>query len=95
MLDRLTAADFEPLIGSAFAVDRAGGGAAAELVSVTPGRAGPGGRVGFSLVFRAATPAAWGQGTYPLTHPRLGRLDLFLVPVGREAGGLLLEAVFN
>lgn len=91
MLDRLTAAHLEPLTGDTFVV----GEATAELVAVTPGREVPGRRHGFSLLFRAATPDAWGQGTYPVSHSRLGRLDLFLVPVGRDAGGLLLEAVFN
>lgn len=86
--------------GTRRVVVRAGRGAAgpvaAELVSASPAgdRRGPRGG-GFSLLFRAATAAGLPQGTYPLAHPRLGRVDVFLVPVGREAGGLILEAVFN
>jgi hypothetical protein len=61
---------------------------------------GPGGADGrvrrqpFSLVFRVRTSLHLPQGTYPLAHDRLGRLDIFLVPVGRDADGLLLEAIF-
>jgi hypothetical protein len=35
------------------------------------------------------------QATYPMGHPTLGRFDLFIVPVGAEAGGILYEAAFN
>jgi hypothetical protein len=35
------------------------------------------------------------QRIYALEHPRLGRLEIFLVPIGREDGHLLLEAIFN
>lgn len=102
MLDRLTAADFDPLCGSAFALEVAPGRVvAADLVSVTalgvpPARTGePPRRRGFSLVFRAKGPDRWPQGIYPLAHDRLGRLDVFFVPIGRDDEGLLLEAVFN
>jgi hypothetical protein len=35
------------------------------------------------------------QATYPMTHPELGRFDLFMVPVAAEDGGIVYEAVFN
>jgi hypothetical protein len=35
------------------------------------------------------------QATYPMTHPVLGRFDLFIVPVAAEEGGILYEAAFN
>jgi len=34
-------------------------------------------------------------GQYALTHPRLGAIDLFLVPVLWKRGRLAYEAVFN
>lgn len=49
----------------------------------------------FSLVFVSRGPAAPVQRTYRLEHPRLGALDLFLVPLGPEGGGMRFEAVFN
>lgn len=94
MLDRLAATDFAPLVGSAFAA----GELALELVEVNPLRdssAGAAGRRPFALVFRARTAEPLSQGIFSLEHDRLGRLDVFLVPVGRDPGGLLLEAIFT
>jgi hypothetical protein len=48
----------------------------------------------FALTFEAA-PADVPQGLYRLEHERLGSLEMFLVPVGRTARGVQLEAVFN
>lgn len=102
MLDRVTHSDFEPLRGAAFGADMpAAPGVGLELVEVCPlrppppRRGRPAARHPFSLTFRARTPAYVPQGTYPITHDRLGRLDVFLVPVGRDDDGLLLEAVFG
>jgi hypothetical protein len=101
MLDRVTHADFEPLRGAAFAADLpTAPGVGLELVEARPLRPPPrpGGsaaRQPFALTFRARTPAYVPQGTYPIAHDRLGRLDVFLVPVGRDDDGLLLEAVFS
>jgi hypothetical protein len=101
VLDRLTAADFEPLVGSGFAAALPGREELRlELTEVRrlrepPARPGrPPRRPPFALTFRGRTPDYVPQGTYPITHDRLGRLDVFLVPVGRDDNGLLLEAVF-
>lgn len=48
----------------------------------------------FALVFLSRTPNYVPQGLYAVDHGQLGRLDLFLVPVGRTDGGALMEAVF-
>jgi len=100
MLKRLTVADFEPLRGSTFRAELPSGPLELELTQVTahPERsARPGAATGrpFSLLFRAPTPHHVLQGIFALSHDRLGRLDVFMVPVGRDAGGLLLEAIFN
>jgi hypothetical protein len=34
------------------------------------------------------------QGTYRLSHPQLGELELFLVPLGPAAEGMQYEAAF-
>jgi len=101
MLDRLTATDFDPLVGTPFTVTAQSEVVALDLLTVTPLRAPPA-RAGaavrrgpFSLVFRARTAKYLPQGTFALSHERLGQLDVFMVPVGRDADGLLLEAVFN
>jgi hypothetical protein len=71
----------------------------ARLIEATPSSAASasppiGRRVPFSLVFRGAgSPLP--QRIYRLEHPELGALDVFLVPIGQDAGGVFYEAVFN
>lgn len=86
----VTASAAEPHVGGAFTL-----WAGAEAVALTLDaveRAG-GSDDCFALVFR--TPATLPQATYPVEHAVLGRIALFLVPVGRDAAGALYEAVFN
>jgi hypothetical protein len=49
----------------------------------------------FSAVFRGALNFFLQQSIHHLEHERLGALDLFLVPIAREADGFRYEAVFN
>jgi len=51
----------------------------------------------FSLMFFAAAGVSLPQGLYALEHADLGRLDVFLVPLGPEKSGprMRYEAVFN
>lgn len=49
----------------------------------------------FYLLFRGPLEIPFGQGLRHLEHEPLGTLELFLVPVAREADGIHYEAVFN
>jgi hypothetical protein len=49
----------------------------------------------FSLVFRGPHEPFLGQRLFPIEHEQLGAFDLFLVPVGKDDGGLYYEALFN
>ena len=49
----------------------------------------------FSLVFRGPKEPVLPQHIYRLTHPRLGSLDLFLVPIGPDTVGMQYESVFT
>lgn len=49
----------------------------------------------FSLVFLAPYEAPISQAIYRVDHDKLGNLDLFLVPIGRDADGVRYEAIFN
>lgn len=49
----------------------------------------------FSLLLSGPPDLFLPQGLYPLTHPRLGCFDLFLVPTRQGAEGFVYEAVFN
>jgi Domain of unknown function (DUF6916) len=65
-----------------------------ELTSVTD--VGSSARqIQFSLLFQGPHDAPIAQGTYNLEHDELGILDMFLVPVGKNANGIEYEAIFN
>jgi hypothetical protein len=49
----------------------------------------------FSVVFRGSLDYLLPQGTYHMEHEKMGEIDLFIVPVGKEPDGFLYEAVFN
>ena len=48
----------------------------------------------FSLVFRGPVEPVLPQATYRLGHTELGELELFLVPIGRDAQWTRYEAAF-
>ena len=96
MLDRLSLDDFLPHVGSEVDVSAYGQNArltikeAAPIKSPSPRSAQP-----FHLVLSA--PATWRlpQGLYRLTHPSLGELELFTVPIGPDGSGFCYEVIFN
>jgi hypothetical protein len=100
MCDLPTLTDFESLSDRRFVLESPPVGLVLELLSVTPLRESStqlgshSTRKPFSLVFCAKTTNYLPQGTYSIAHAHLGQLALFLVPVGRQPDGILLEAVF-
>ena len=98
-LDALQVEDFRPLIGQDLRVATPGlietlTLVAAEASSLTPP---PGLRRGFSLRFEGHDRDRWlPQAMYPVEHASLGRLELFIVPLGPGASGrFVYEAVFG
>jgi hypothetical protein len=73
----------------------------AVLVSATAYPARPGGRgqparrEPFSVIFRGPLTPVLPQRIYRIEHDTIGTFDLFIVPVGSDAGGMQYEAVFN
>ncbi len=49
----------------------------------------------FSCLFLAPPEVPIFQSIFKVEHDRLGSLELFLVPVGKDAAGLQYEAIFN
>lgn len=49
----------------------------------------------FSIFFRGPLDYLLPQSIYHMEHDRMGELDLFIVPVGRQQDGFRYEAVFN
>jgi hypothetical protein len=50
---------------------------------------------GFSLIFTGPASPLLPQGMYRFEQERLGRFDLFIVPLGRDDNTAQYEAVFN
>lgn len=49
----------------------------------------------FALIFRGPADRLLAQRIYLFESPRLGRFELFIVPVGRDANGAQYQATFN
>jgi hypothetical protein len=111
MLDKITSADFAPHLHQTFRLyhgpwdaDQLSEDEArdVELIAVTDlGQEPPAGapapqRHPFSLTFcdRSAAPFL-PQRIYSVVHTTIGRLDIFLVPIGPGEGGMRYEAVFT
>jgi hypothetical protein len=94
-LAALTIHDFAPHLDAVFHVETPGGAVPLKLVRVEP--AGDSGRAGgaFSLVFVAPKGPWLPQATYPVPHPVLGLMEIFLVPVGPMQDGNAYQAIFT
>jgi len=93
-------ADFAPWVGTEFRVTtQPGSTIAMELVETAPLTASGNlpRRQPFSLVFRGPKDRLLDQRIHTLEHNRLGRLGLFLVPIGpgADGNGLYYQAIFN
>jgi hypothetical protein len=95
-LARVTRDTFAPHVGSRFALALSDGVLEFELCAVAAlpaAKTAP--RAPFALRF--CTPSVIGhlpQCIYPLEHPVLGTLEVFLVPLGPGATGMRYEAIF-
>jgi hypothetical protein len=94
-LATLTAADFEPRVDDTFRLPIALEELAFKLVQVR--KLGQATRQGgaFSLLFTTPPGPFLRQGIYPLDNPALGRLNLFIVPLGPKDGANSYEVVFT
>ena len=97
MLDKLTKETFEPIKGVVFELSLSEGQTLPlELTAVLgTGLQGMAKREQFSLHFRGPATPALVQRTYRLEHAQLGTLEIFLVPIRRDAAGMIYEAVFT
>lgn len=96
MLDRLSVDDFTPHVAKTFGVGGPAGGIDLVLAEAAAVGAAPAGRrAPFSLVFRGPRTPVLPQAIYPFQHPTLGTLEIFIVPIGPDAGGMRYEAVFT
>lgn len=49
----------------------------------------------FALLFKCAHPVILPQRIYPFNNSGFGKIDIFIVPVGREKDGIVYQAIFN
>ena len=93
----LTLATFEPLVGDVFAVGIEPAGEDIEFVLESATSAGdwPGGRQPFGLIFRGPPEPMLPQAIYALQHAALGALEIFVVPIARDAESVSYQAIFT
>jgi hypothetical protein len=87
--------DFSPHLDATFDMRTAGGVVPLKLAKVDP--VGDSGRAGgaFSLIFVAPKGPFLPQAIYPVRHPVLGTMEIFLVPIGPRQDGNGYQAIFT
>ncbi len=101
MSELLQSADFQSQVDQIFAIRLDLDGATTvdlQLVSVKElgATTGTGTRAPFSLQFLGPVSQQYlQQHTYQMVNEKLGELDIFIVPLGAEAGRMRYEAIFT
>jgi hypothetical protein len=49
----------------------------------------------FALLFKCAKPVILPQRIYSFQNSGFGKMDIFIVPVGRDRDGVVYQAIFN
>jgi len=95
-LHELTAADFRRHLGEAFRVHHGGAqplSVRLSEVSDMPRQAAHL-RAPFTLLFHGPMEGWLQQGTYAFEHDAMGRMEIFVVPLGGDAEGMRYEVIF-
>jgi hypothetical protein len=99
-LDRLAKDDFDPHVGDEFELELGDDRTLSlELVSsdaLSSGTVESATRAPFSLIFRSPGERRHAhQQIFTVRHAELGAMEIFLVPIGPDEGGMRYEAVFT
>ena len=89
---------FQPLEGKTFSIGSGVEALEADLINISDLLEIDDGVVQsrqFSLVWRGPVDKVLDQGTYTVSHPDIGDLQLFLVTIGPDEHGMRYEAVFT
>ncbi len=99
MIDFPTEANFAQHLNTNFRVELESSQAVElKLIAVTPRAVEAHEEAGmerFSVTFAGPADVLLPQQIYRVTHPEMGELEIFLVPIGKEADGFRYEAVYN
>ncbi len=96
-LHELTAMDFRRHVGDEFRIQYGGEQPLPirlSAVAESPHRAANL-REPFSLLFHGPKDGWLRQGMYTFEHDAMGRMDIFLVPLGADAEGMRYEVIFG
>jgi hypothetical protein len=92
----ITHQDFESILGETIELEAGESCFLAKVDSVELLRKNPDQeRQPFSVELLADVADNHAQQVYSLSHPALGELSLFVVPLGPEKDGMLYQVVFN
>lgn len=96
-LETLQHSQFADLIGDSFTLEAGGKKVSVKLNEVRPlgHRRSEATRDPFALTFLGLTGWRVPQGIYPLSHPSIGVLEIFITQVGDGPEGSTFEAVFT
>jgi len=94
MSDHLTKADFDPHLNTTFNIHAASGETIeAELVEIEVRQSEQ--MESLSVIFRGPKESVLPQETHEVSHPQMGEINLFLVPIMYEKqDGIYYESVF-
>lgn len=99
MLEKLTKEDWENCLNENFQLNSGHLNVATlklTLASVSGfGQRQGGNREAYSLLFYGPLQPVLQQRIYQISHAETGELDIFLVPIGPQNGGMAYEAVFT
>lgn len=96
-LHELASADFKRHVGEQFRIHYGGAqplpvqlSEVADAPSLAANLRAP-----FSLLFHGPADGWLQQGTYTFEHDAMGRMDIFVVPLGSDAEGMRYEVIFG
>lgn len=92
-LSILSKADFDPHINTQFSFCQENNNVNLELIETRD--CSSKNVNGFSLLFKGPLDKEYPQKIYPLEHPKIGKLEIFIVPVNKDAEGIYYEAIFT
>jgi hypothetical protein len=96
MIELLHKSDFEPYVNETFTVHSQLVGDQDVILAELTEKNYPGQEC-FSVIFRGPKQPVMQQMTYTLTHPKMGDIEMFMVPVHypTKQDGIYYQSVFN